>query len=69
MGAGLGINFNEIDQPPHFKDISDNGVGGTLLLGAQVPTRSGQHFFGEMKFGLGSQIASLKLLVGWNFKM
>jgi hypothetical protein len=43
-------------------------VGGAIILGAGIPTRSGNRFFSELKFGLGV-IASLKLMAGWNFKM
>ena len=39
-----------------------------LILGAGIPTQAGNRFFGEMKFGLGD-IPTLKLLVGWNFKI
>lgn len=67
-GAGLGINFIQIDRQPPLEDLSDTNVGGNLLAGAAVPTRSGNLFFSELKLGLGD-IPSLKLLVGWNFHM
>lgn len=68
-GAGVGITFVDIDRPAPFEDISRTGVGGELILGAGVPTRSGNRFFGELKFGLGDEIASLKMIVGWNFRI
>jgi outer membrane protein W len=66
-GAGIGLNFIEFDEGA-FSDQSDTEVGGNLIIGAGIPTQSGNRFFGEMKFGLGD-IPTLKLLVGWNFKM
>jgi hypothetical protein len=67
-GAGIGINFIEFDAPPGFDDDSDTEIGGNLIIGAGTPTSSGNRFFGEMKFGLGD-IPTLKMLVGWNFKL
>jgi hypothetical protein len=67
-GAGIGVNFISVDEPPPFRDQSDTNVGGNLILGAGVPTRAGNRFFTELRFGLGD-IPSLKLMVGWNFKL
>ncbi len=66
-GGGVGLNFIEFDNGP-FQDNSDTEVGGNLVIGAGVPTQSGNRFFGEMKLGLGD-IPTLKMLVGWNFKI
>jgi len=66
-GAGIGLNFIEFDEGA-FSDQSATEVGGNLIIGAGIPTQAGNRFFGEMKFGLGD-IPTLKLLVGWNFKM
>jgi len=66
-GAGIGLNFIEFDEGA-FSDQSDTVVGGNLIIGAGIPTQAGNRFFGEMKFGLGD-IPTLKVLVGWNFKM
>ena len=63
-GAGADIVFFEPDGPAD----SDTEVGGALIVGAGAPTSSGNRFFGEMKFGLGD-VPSLKIVVGWNFKM
>ncbi len=68
FGAGLGVNFFSHDNPPPLRDDTSTEVGGNLIAGAGVPTRSGNRFFGELKLGLGD-IPSLKLMVGWNFKM
>ena len=65
-GAGLGISFLEIDRQPPLDDHSETDVGGNVILGAAAPTRSGNQFFGELRFGLGD-IPSLKLLAGWTF--
>jgi hypothetical protein len=67
LGAGAGINFYSVDLPQPFADDSFTRVGGNIILGASVPTRSGNQFFGEMKLGLGDT-PDWKLLVGWNFR-
>lgn len=67
-GGGLGLNFIEQDRDAPFLDQSSTELGGNLIVGAEAPTRAGNRFFGEMKLGLGD-IPSLKLLVGWNFKL
>jgi len=43
-------------------------VGGGLVIGAGVPTKSGNRFFTELKLGLGD-VPSLKMVAGWNFKI
>jgi len=68
VGAGVGLNFVEVDLPAPFEDSSETDVGGTLLVGAGIPTHGGNHFFTELKLGLGDA-ASLKLLAGWNFNL
>ncbi|TMQ67425.1 MAG: hypothetical protein E6K78_04810 [Candidatus Eisenbacteria bacterium] len=68
VGAGAGINFVQLDRPPGFSDESETDVGGNLIVGAGVPTSSGNRFFSELKLGLGDT-ADMKLLVGWNFKI
>ncbi len=67
-GLGLGVNFFSFDNPPPFRDDSETNVGGNVILGAGVPTRTGSRFFTEARFGLGD-IPSLKLLVGWHFRV
>jgi hypothetical protein len=68
-GAGAGINLIQVDLPPGVGgDDSFTRVSGAFILGADVPTQSGNRFFGEMKLGLGgSSTPDVKLLVGWNF--
>lgn len=67
LGAGVTLNFVNADLPG--PDDSSTGVGGGFVIGAGVPTRSGNRFFGELKIGLGDEVHDLKLVAGWNFKM
>ena len=67
-GGGIGLNFIEVDTNDPFVDNTNTEIGGNLVLGAGVPTQGGNRFFGEMKFGLGD-IPTLKMLVGWNFRI
>jgi hypothetical protein len=67
LGAGAGINFYSVDVAPPFADDSFTRVGGNIIVGASVPTRSGNQFFGELKLGVGD-VPDLKMLVGWNFR-
>ena len=67
-GGGIGLNFIEFDGDAFGSDDSETEVGGNLVLGAGVPTSSGNRFFGELRFGLGD-IPEVKMLVGWNFKI
>jgi len=67
-GAGASIaNYSHDENYPN-SDNNETVAGGSLILGAGAPTSSGNRFFGELKFGLGD-VPSLKLMVGWNFKM
>jgi hypothetical protein len=68
VGFGIGINFIEVDLPEPFRDVSDTEVGGNLIVGAGVPTRSNNRFFTEVRFGLGD-IPDLKIMAGWLFAM
>jgi len=69
VGAGAGINLIQLDLPPGFPDDSFTRVNGAFIVGASVPTQSGNQFFSEMKLGLGTNATSdFKLLVGWNFR-
>lgn len=67
-GGGVAINFVQFDNPPPFGDDSETDIGGSLIVGAGVPTQAGNRFFGELKLGLGDT-ADLKIMVGWNFKI
>jgi opacity protein-like surface antigen len=67
-GGGIGINFIEFDDDFPGRDDSETEVGGNVILGAGVPTTAGNRFFTELKFGLGD-VPTLKMLVGWNFRL
>lgn len=68
IGGGAGINHIQIDVPPGVSaDDSFTKVAGAFIVGAGVPTRSGNRFFTELKVGLGDWSSDLKMLVGWNF--
>lgn len=67
-GFGIGINFIEVDRPAPFSDISDTEAGANLIIGAGVPTRSGNRFFTEARFGIGD-IPEFRLMAGWLFAM
>ncbi len=67
VGGGIALNFVSWDAGP-LRDQSDTRAGGSLIVGADVPTRSGSRFFAELKLGLGDT-ADLKALAGWNFKL
>ncbi len=68
MGAGIGIAFYQFDNPAPFRNDSDTEVGGTLLLGAGVPTQAGSRFFTEFRAGIGN-MPDFKIIAGWNFKI
>lgn len=55
-----------ITQPEHGDSSTDAGI--ILIGGAEVPTRTGNRFFGELRIGIGD-IPSLKLMAGWNFPL
>lgn len=67
-GGGVAVVFYDFDTNRFGVDDTQTEVGGSLVLGAGVPTQSGNRFFGEMKLGLGD-VPDLKMLVGWNFKI
>lgn len=68
VGGGAGINYIQYDVPPGVGgDNSVTKVAGAFIFGAGVPTHSGNQFFAELKFGLGTYAPDFKMLVGWNF--
>jgi hypothetical protein len=62
-GGGIGVGFFDFDSGG-----SETDVGANLVVGASAPTKGGNRFFGELRIGLGD-LADLKMMVGWNFKM
>lgn len=67
-GGGVAIHFVQFDNPAPFGDNSETDIGGSLIVGAGVPTQAGNRFFSELKLGLGDT-PDLKIMVGWNFKI
>lgn len=67
-GAGATLSFISWDDDdfPGNRDDSELEAGGGIVIGAGVPTRGGDRFFGELKLGLGD-VPDFKLMVGWNF--
>ena len=66
-GATLSfISFDDDDDFPGNDDDTELEAGGGIILGAGVPTKGGDRFFGELKLGLGD-VPDFKLMVGWNF--
>ena len=66
VGAGVGVGFFNFDS--EVGGESDTNFGGNIIVGAAVPTRRGNHFFTELKLGVGD-LPDLKLVAGWNFPM
>lgn len=67
-GAGIALHFISTDVIGPGIDRSTTDGGGSLILGADVPTAAGNRFFAEAKFGLGDG-PSFKMIAGWNFKL
>jgi len=67
-GAGATISVVSFDSGTYGNRDSNTDVGGSVIIGAGVPTQSGNRFFSELKLGLGD-VPDLKLMVGWNFKL
>ncbi len=65
-GGGAAIHFASRDTPGPGGDSSDTEAGGTLVVGADVPTKSGNRFFVEGKFGIGDS-PDFKAIAGWHF--
>ncbi len=68
VGAGATVNVVNYDQQDFGNRDSQTFGGGSLIVGAGAPTRSGSRFFGELKLGLGD-VPNAKFMVGWLFPM
>ncbi len=69
-GAGISLHFLSFDNAGPGVDNSETIGGGSLIVGADVPTQSGNRFFAEAKFGLGDADGpAFKALAGWHFRM
>ena len=67
-GAGVAVHFVSWDTNLVGRNSSETLAGGSLLFGADVPTKTGSRFFVEGKVALGDG-PSLKVIAGWHFKM
>ena len=67
-GGGVAVHFISWDNPGPIGDDSDTRAEGTLIVGADVPTKNGSRFFVEGKLGLGDG-PDFKILAGWHFKL
>jgi hypothetical protein len=67
-GGGVAVHFLSFDSPGPLQDNSDTVAEGTLIGGADVPTKNGSRFFVEGKIGLGDG-PDFKVMAGWHFKL
>jgi hypothetical protein len=66
LGGGLGVNFVSWDAPLGEHDRSDTEVGLNAVAGFDIPAGAGDHWFTELRFGIGD-IPTLKIMGGFNF--
>jgi len=64
--AGAGVALHLFSSGSSQSNKTEGG--GELLVGADVPTKTGNRFFVEGKFGIGDG-PSFKALAGWCFPM
>ena len=67
-GAGVALHMFSWDSGIIGHSSSETLGGGELIVGADVPTKTGNRFFVEGKFGLGDG-PTFKALAGWCFPM
>ena len=67
-GAGVALHMFSWDSGVVGHSSSETLGGGELIVGADVPTKTGNRFFVEGKFALGDG-PSFKALAGWCFPM
>ena len=66
LGAGLGVDFLSWDEPLGKRDDSDTEIGLNAVAGFTIPAGPGDHWFTELRFGIGN-IPTLKFVGGFNF--
>jgi len=66
VGGGLGVATMSWDDDLDLHDRSDTDLGLNVVLGFRVPTRSGQHWFTELRLGV-NDLPDLKLVGGFSF--
>jgi hypothetical protein len=68
LGGGVGLAFVSWDEHDPGEDHSATNFGVNFIAGVEAPTKGGNRFFAEARFGMGD-LASVKFMAGWNFKM
>ncbi len=68
LGAGASVNVVNFDSDYFDHRDSETEAGGSVIVGAATPTRSGHPFFAELKLGVGD-VPDIKLMAGWYFRM
>jgi opacity protein-like surface antigen len=66
VGGGLSVNFVSWDAPLGREGHSDTATGLNLVAGFTIPAGSGDHWFTELRFGVGD-VPTLKIMGGMNF--
>jgi hypothetical protein len=66
VGGGLGLISVSHDEKPGVHDDTHNDAGLNAVIGFRVPTRGGQHWFTEMRVGIGD-LPDLKVVGGFSF--
>jgi hypothetical protein len=66
VGGGLDVDFVSWDAPLGMRDRSDTEVGLNAVAGFNVPAGPGDHWFTELRLGVGD-IPTLKIIGGFNF--
>jgi hypothetical protein len=66
LGGGLGVDFSSWDAPLGERDHSDTEIGLNAVAGFTIPAGPGDHWFTELRFGIGD-IPTLKIIGGFNF--
>ena len=66
LGPGLSVDFMSFDEPFGRRDQGETNVGLDLVAGFTLPAGRGDHWFTELRFGVGD-IPTLKIVGGFDF--
>jgi hypothetical protein len=66
LGGGLDVSFFSWDAPLSVRKHTETNVGVNAVAGFTIPAGAGNHWFTELRFGLGD-IPTLKIIGGFNF--